>query len=553
MSPATAASSGRFGARAGKSSRYGSARLWIAMRSAAACSANFLKVHHTDGGGLFMSKDESSRGEDVTPRPHELIESIRDFGYTLPTAIADLVDNSITASATEITISIASDLAGHSHIAVVDNGRGMATETLVEALRLGSGGPPAIRRPTDLGRFGLGLKTASLSQGRSVTVITKRTDDRLPVHRRLDMDYIRNSGCWSLSTDLGQGAKSYEDKVAELPSGTAVIISNLDRTSFFQVPAAYLQEHLGHALRSVQAHLSMVFHRFIANGVRISLGATLLDAWDPFLKATSTVLGSESLPIGDQKIEVTPYVLPHQSKLSASEHSLAGGTLGWNAHQGFYIYRHNRLIVPGTWLNLSLKKEEHYKLARIAVDLPNTADAEWHLNVMKSHVAAPARLRDDLARIARHTRAKASEVYRYRGERAAPTNAPAQRFVWKRINTKNGVQFRVDRSHPAVQALLNDGCGHDAALNALLSMVESTVPIAAMLQEPSRALDGAPIPDDVTDLDAFVALARHAVLFYIRAGKSSSEARRLVLSAEPFVSWRDEIANRLDNPSGPHS
>jgi len=500
-----------------------------------------------------MSINGSSRGEDVTPRPHELIESVRDFGYTLPTAIADLVDNSITAGATDIRISIASDIAGHSHIAVVDDGRGMAVQALVEALRLGSGGPPATRQSTDLGRFGLGLKTASLSQGRSLTVITKQMDDRLPVRRRLDMDYIRETGSWSLSTNVDEGAKQYEAQVAELPSGTAVVISNLDRTSFFQVPAINLQEHLGHALKGVQAHLSMVFHRFIANGVRVRLGATLLDAWDPFLKAKSTVLGSESLPFADQKIEVTPYVLPHQSKLSDSEHSVTGGTFGWNAHQGFYIYRHNRLIVPGTWLNLSLKKEEHYKLARIAVDLPNTADAEWHLNVMKSHVAAPARLRDDLARIARHTRAKASEVYRYRGERAAPTNAPAQRFVWKRINAKNGVQFCIDRSHPAVQALLNDGCGHDAALNALLSMVESTVPIAAMLQEPSRALDGVPSPDDMTDLDVYVVLARHAVLFYIRAGKSSPEARRLVLSAEPFVRWRDQIADRLDNPSGPLS
>lgn len=498
-----------------------------------------------------MSVRHSARGEDVTPRPHELIESIRDFGYTLPTAVADLVDNSITAAATNIKVSIASDAAGQSHIAVVDNGRGMALQTLVEALRLGSGGPPATRQPTDLGRFGLGLKTASLSQGRSLTVITKRIGDPTPAVRRLDMDFIRASGSWSLNTEADDGAKSYEAQVANLPSGTAVVISNLDRTSFFQVPAARLQEHLGHALHSVQGHLSMVFHRFIAEGLQIQLGATLLIPWDPFLLGKSSTLGSETLHFRDQLIDVTPYILPHQSKLTESEHALAGGVFGWNAHQGFYIYRHNRLIVPGTWLNLSLKKEEHYKLARIAIDLPNTADADWHLNVMKAHVNAPAALRDDFARIARLTRGKASEVYRFRGERAAPTSAPPQRYVWKRFTTPHGVRFRVDRSHPAVQALLNDGCGHDAALEALLSMVEATVPIAAMLQEPSRALDGAPAPDDDEELSAYVELARHAELFYIRAGKSPAEARKLVLGAEPFASWRAIIAERLDSPSGP--
>lgn len=493
-----------------------------------------------------MSRQRPSPGEDVTPRPYELIESIRDFGYTLPTAIADLVDNCITADAKDIEISIASDTSGHPHIAVVDNGRGMSVETLVEALRLGSGAPPAVRNPADLGRFGFGLKTASLSQGRSLTVITKRAQDPGPAVRRLDMDYVREVEAWTLATDAPAAASPYESQVGAMQSGTAVVVSNLDRTSFFQVHAAQLQDHLGHALRSVQAHLSMVFHRFIAKGLRLRLGPTLLSAWDPFLRGRSASLASEILHFQGQQIEVTPFVLPHQSKLSDEEHDFAGGPLGWNAHQGFYIYRTDRLIVPGTWLNLSLKKEEHYKLARIAVDLPNTMDAAWHLNVMKAHVAAPAALRDDFRRIARHTRSQASEVYRYRGERAAPTNAVPQRFVWKRLNATRGVRFRIDRSHPAVQALLHGGCDHDAALEALLSMVESTVPVAAMLQDPTRALDGALGPDDAEALNAYVELARHAELFFIRAGKPPLEARRLVLNAEPFSHWRDAITLRLD-------
>jgi hypothetical protein len=485
-------------------------------------------------------------GEDVTPRPYELIESIRDFGYTPSTAIADLVDNCITAGATEIAVNIASDSAGHSHISVVDNGQGMSIQTLVEAMRLGSGAPPAERRPADLGRFGFGLKTASLSQGRSLTVITKRKGEAAPAIRRLDMDHVRIHG-WTLARDAAPASAGYVSTIAQRESGTAIVVSALDRTSFFHVPTNQLNEHLGNALKTVSVHLSMVFHRFIAEGLKLQIGPTLLAAWDPFLKGKSTALAPEPLLYRKQPIQVTPYVLPHHSKLSDDEHQLAGGPLGWNAHQGFYIYRSNRLIVPGTWLNLSLKKEEHYKLARIAVDLPNSMDADWHLNVMKAHVAAPAALRDEFRRIASHTRKLAAEVYRFRGERASPTNAPPQRFVWIRENHARGTRFIVDRSHPAVQALLHGGCEHSDTLASLIRVIESTVPIAAMLQDPSRAIDGATSEESEELLASYVELARHAELFFIRAGKSPAEARKVVLNAEPFAQWRDAITRRLAN------
>jgi hypothetical protein len=489
----------------------------------------------------------ANQGEDVTPRPYELVESIRDFGYTLPTAIADLVDNCITASASDIAIHIASDMAGHAHIAVVDNGRGMSLDTLIEALRLGSGAPPAERHGSDLGRFGFGLKTASLSQGRSLTVITKRRQDSTPTVRRLDMDHIRQVRSWTLAIDGSPAAAAYAADIAVQSSGTAVVISSLDRTSFFQVAPHQMSEHLGTALKHVAAHLSMVFHRFIEKGLRLRVGATLLNAWDPFLSGRSTVLATETLHFRNRRISVTPYVLPHRSKLTDQEHARAGGPLGWNAHQGFYIYRSERLIVPGTWLNLLLKKEEHFKLARIAVDLPNTIDADWHLNVMKAHVAAPAALRDDFRRIASAARKQASEVYRFRGERAAPTNAAPLRYVWKRETTSGGVRFRVDRTHPAVQALLHGGCDHDATLGHLLEIVESTVPIAAMLQEPTRSLDGAVDPEGESHLAAYVDLARHSELFLIRAGRSPSEARRLVLNAEPFARFQEMIRRHLES------
>lgn len=487
-----------------------------------------------------------SLGENVPPDPASLAESLRDFGYTLPTALADLLDNSLTAEATNIRIQL--EAAGDaSHIAVIDDGKGMTVEQLRDAMRMGTGGPISARQAGDLGRFGLGLKTASLSQGRCVTVITKPSADSPPIIRRWDLRHIASSG-WQLLTDPGEAASRYVDHVASLRHGTAVVIEDLDRSAFLLGDPARAVEHLGRALEAVRLHLSMVFHRFIEEGVSITVGQTTLKGWNPFLTQVSTKLPTETLRLNALDINVTPYVLPHHSRLTDDEHDAAAGPGGWNSHQGFFIYRCRRLIVPGTWLNLQLKKEDHFKLARIQVDLPNGLDAEWHLNVMKSHVAAPAVLRDDFKRIAREVRHDAAEVYRYRGERQAPTKAPPQRYVWKREETRSGVRYRVDRSHPVVRALLHSGCDHDRLLDRVLELVEESIPIATMLQERSRAIDGSADPASLS-VESLIELVTAAEQFLIRAGRSPAAARDTVLAAEPFVRFREPLLRALQNPS----
>lgn len=487
--------------------------------------------------------------EDVTPRPGELLDSLRDFGYTLHSAIADLVDNSITAHAHNISITIAPEGRRPAHIAVIDDGVGMSIETLVEAMRLGTSGPQAIRAPDDLGRFGLGMKTASLSQGRAVNVITKRAREQSN-GRCLDVRFVRDEKSWSLKAPDSLLAAEYAAIIDAQSCGTAVIIEDLDRATFLQVPPAQLHEHLGTALRIVADHVGMVFHRFIAKGLQIRIGERTITGWDPFLTGKSTALPTETLHLEGARIVLSPYVLPHKSKLASDdEHARAGGPRGWNEHQGFYIYRCGRLIVPGTWLNLGLKKEEHYKLARIVVELPNNMDEAWHLNVTKAHVAAPAYLRDDLQRIARRTRSDASNVFRYRGERAAPTHGPPERFVWKRDETRSGIRFRIDRSHPVIRAVLHAGCEHESLLNGAFELVERTVPIATMLQDPGTAVDGSVEEPDAELLAHMAALAIHAQAFLIRAGKSPQQARQVVLTSEPFVRWRAALRPLLGTDS----
>jgi hypothetical protein len=492
------------------------------------------------------------RAEDVTPDPESLVESLRDFGYTLPSALADLIDNSLTAGARHIELSIASDASVPAHIVVVDDGEGMSLETLIAALRLGTHGPLHAREQKDLGRFGLGLKTASLSQGRCLTVITKRSGESEPIIRSLDLDHIRTVRSWQLLKGGTPASLPFVETIAARSSGTAVVIERLDRATFLRVNPSELHEFLGSALNHVRSHLEMVFHHFLQGGVSIRLGQTSLEPWDPFLSRVSSVLPSETLRPHNHTILVHPYVLPHHTKLSDDEHARAGGPHGWNNHQGFYIYRCNRLIVPGTWLNLSLKKEEHYKLGRIAVYLPNSVDAEWHLNVMKSHVAAPAYLRDDLRRIATKLRKEASEVYRFRGERQAPSAEPAQRYVWRREQARTGVRYRIDRTHPVVRALVHAGCGHDTLLENVLALIERTLPVASILQEPGKSADGSVSLVTDEELDAYATLLCHAEQFLVATGKSPAAARQSVLTVEPFVRFKEELLLRLGPSSSGH-
>ena len=90
------------------------------------------------------------------------------------------------------------------------------------------------------------------------------------------------------------------------------------------------------------------------------------------------------------------------------------GLNGWNAHQGFYIYRNERLLVAGDWLGM-FRKEEHYKLARIRIDLPNSLDADWQIDIKKSVARPPLQFVEQIRAYARKVREQGVEVYRHRG------------------------------------------------------------------------------------------------------------------------------------------
>ena len=448
----------------------------------------------------------------VSPRADHLMESLRGTGYSLPTAVSDLIDNSITAGAGNIWLQFHWSGAD-TRVSILDDGRGMSETELVDAMRIGSRNPREYREADDLGRFGLGLKTASISQARSLTVATRTSSSRSPSIRQWDLDHLASVGEWQL---LRPAAETLEDGAAglnALPHGTLVVWEKPDRmVGDVGVDDERARRQFLHALEAVENHIAMVFHRLMTGrgSVSIWLNGQRIAPWDPFLTEEDATqhLGLEYLG-GNGEVRVIPHVLPHHSRLTAEQHRLAGGSAGWNAQQGFYVYRNRRLLLPGDWLGLGFQKEEHYKLARIQVDLSNSLDDEWDIDVRKSRARPPLRSKDDLLRIARATRRRAVEVYRHRGKTIARSSRSAPTFVWLRRSRGGRISYTVNRDHPLISSSLNAPSVTGGELGQILRLVEEYVPVQQIWVDMAEG--------DETQSQPFEASAEGEIVELIRA------------------------------------
>lgn len=369
----------------------------------------------------------------VVPSARRLTESLRDIGYELPTAVADLVDNSLDADASEVRITVSFD-GGDSWIRIADNGRGMSPQRLDEAMRYGTDREYGA---TELGKFGLGLKTASLSQCRRLTVATRATNDAIHI-RCWDLDRIADVDSWELM-------RFDEDEVHErliepIRSGTGTVVTweRLDRILNYRLPGGLAAEQgLAALCREVEEHLAMVFHRFVSGSARRDLpfrmfiNEQLVGDWDPFARDESMTQALDRRVLTllhggrDHRIRVQPYILPNQMQFSTSRAwETASGPRKWNRQQGFYIYRGDRMIQSGGWNRLRTF-DEHTKLARIAVDIPPAADSAFEINVSKMRMTIPAELRGDLKGIAANVAALAQAAYRQRVGDTRPVGRPS--------------------------------------------------------------------------------------------------------------------------------
>jgi hypothetical protein len=367
----------------------------------------------------------------MIPSARRLMDSLRDIGYDTASAVADLVDNSIDADARNIDVTIAAEGSG-SWLRVADDGVGMSSRRIEEAMRYGSS-----RRydEEDLGAFGLGLKTASLSQCRRLTVATRRTARSRIEIRRWDLDRVARTDAWELERLTPRSCPQHLIEPLERGSGTVVLWEKLDRILEYAQPdgraAMGRLEVIGAEIRE---HLEMVFHRFLSGELRrgrsriaMTLDGIWLEPWDPFarLEPATRELPRQWLPLRSggrtHRVGVRPYILPNQIQFSSPDtHLLAAGPKRWNRQQGLYIYRRDRLIQSGGWNRLRTM-DEHSKLARIAINIPPGADAAFRINVSKMSVLLPAEIRPALRTLLSGLVGQAQDAYRQRVQLVPPT------------------------------------------------------------------------------------------------------------------------------------
>lgn len=477
---------------------------------------------------------------EAVPDASAMLETFRAVGYDLNSAIADIIDNSITASAHNIRVSYHWDGAGTS-VSIVDDGNGMNNADLIQAMKPGSKNPADLRAPDDLGRFGMGLKTASFSQCRKFCVISKTNGGDL-AYWAWDIDYVLQSRAWKLVRYCPD--QELLDRMGSSKHGTAVYWWNLDRAGVGAANQEKALEKFMGLMEDVKQHLAMVFHRFIAKGINIYLNDRKISQWDPFLASVSGTQPKSEMSLGNGKILLKGFILPHRSKLTGDEYNLAKGPKGsWTDQQGFYIYRNERLLVGGSWLGL-FKNEHHFDLCRIRIDLPNNTDEEWQIDIKKSIARPPLSYREQIMSYARDVRNSAEHLYRHRGK-IIRRNLPEQDFqpMWEEVHKHNKRFYKINRKHPIVKELLGDNESERQNIRRLLTYIEETVPVPVITMSENRKEDEHGGPTDGDSKKFIHADLKRMFTALSEKGHSIQEIKTIIARIEPYDQFLADIEN----------
>ncbi len=389
----------------------------------------------------------------ILPDAPVLVESTRSIGYSFETALADIIDNSISKNAKEIHVRFNS--VEPRYIAVIDDACGMSKEGLITAMRYGSKSSNDERDENDLGRFGLGLKTASMSQCRRLTVITKQNNEIYAV--QWDLDYIIETGNWTLKLfDQSEIPNLlFLDELISKSSGTIVLWEEFDRM-LYGASDAKKSKVFDEKIELARKHLALVFHRFTGDEnpnqrIKIFFNNEKIEPIDPFMTshpATQPLL-EQTLLVENSTIKVKPYILPYATKLSTKDRKVLGDLGDLRQNQGFYVYRNKRLIIWGTWFRL-IKQYELNKLARVRVDIPNSLDSLWEIDIKKSTASLPDIIKKKLVGIVESTVGRSEKVYRYRGRKVSDDNL---QHVWNPIDNRGKFQYLINRDLPLYKKL----------------------------------------------------------------------------------------------------
>ena len=472
------------------------------------------------------------------PFAPNLIESMRSLGYSFETAIADLIDNSISAEASRIDILLSP--IENPYLIILDNGHGMNRDELEEALRYGSKNPLEKRTNNDLGRFGLGMKSASLSQCRKLVVTSKKNG--LISCFSWDLNYIIKKKEWMLLEYGDEEINSLPqiELLKSLSNGTYVMLEDFDRIS----SSTYdLNTTINSYMNSTIDHLSLVFHRFLNDGVDIYVNNNKIIPRDPFLSSNR---GTQPLPeqfitINNSKIRIKPYILPYINKLTSEDLQKVGGKEDLRTNQGFYIYRNKRLIYWGSWFRLT-RKEELSKLARVMVDIPNDLDEVWGVDIKKSTVHLPDAIKKNLYSCIEESIFKSKAVHEYRGRKE--TINKDINYIWERVELRdNCYEYKINRNLPQIQ-LFEESL--DASqlkyFDKLITNLEKMFPSMSLYIDASKGkINEEPKNANEEEIQEMYNEICDSLDYSEKMGLNKSSVLESLLKSEPYCNYKELI------------
>lgn len=418
------------------------------------------------------------------PPAKSLIQGLRCIGYNFSTALADIIDNSISADAKHIQI-LSNPDDDEPYVVIFDDGHGMGFKELDNAMTLGSDRDEKEDSEYELGRFGLGLKSASFSQCLRLTVASKNCN-RINA-MRYDLKKIQEKNEWLLDIlDTSEIDSLPEiDLLKNTSTGTLVIWQCFDK---IMEESDSFNNSFINIIGVAKSHIELVFHRFW-NDIEISFNGHRIEKRDPFLTNAPNHQEGRTMTINvdEQDIFVTPFVLPYANSLTEDNKRMLGNPKSIYDDQGFYIYRNKRLIIWGSWLRMKIRSEFN-KLARVRVDIPSSLDSLWMLDVKKSSAKIPDKIKDQLQISIKDSIVRSKREVKYPGKKEAEAEHP----LWQRIDLHGGkVKYEINREDNPLYSALADMLDDKqlVALNTFLDKIEEFIPKGLIVSDNADSLN----------------------------------------------------------------
>lgn len=477
------------------------------------------------------------------------IDAYRNIGYSIETAVSDIIDNSISARATEISVYMEwkNAITGEPQIRILDNGCGMMDSELIQAMQLACKSPLDVRNPEDLGRFGLGLKSASFSQCKMLTVISRK-EGNSTCGKVWDIEHVRNTGKF----EIGNYNEKAFDEYIPYSTGTIVIWDKLDRLN---LPAGGDSEKTKKFWKTIRSklytHIAITYGDYKGK-IKFKFNENEIELWDPFHtdNESTNLVAEESISISNGNVVLRAYTLPLDLEDEKIVVSL-GKTM--SEMQGFYIYRNTRLILYGTWLGLpGLNRNEAYRLARIRIDIGNELDDLWNIDIKKENATCPPVLIEKILAYAKKAREESSGKFRSRGKtikrRISDYNETS--YIWTYgINKEKKPYYSINLKSPLIREFIKelDSSQRNGFLR-IIKCLENYLPVMSLLEQESKA-GGKYISNDVSEFtEEEIKFAFDHTVFAIESeGKSHSDAVCECLYSEPFINYWALLKDKKEN------